>query len=95
MIANIVDRRTNAHRWLAVDAVAEATWHDNAKPGTPDHDNADPVASRALGDTFSWRARLSVAEAVLWGQAFPDEVTLYLYDVGTYEEDLVEPDHPA
>ena len=81
MITNIIDRRTHAHRWLAVDAVAEATWHDNSAPGTPEHDNADPTS----GDTFEWRTGLSVAEAVVWAQTFSDEVTLYLYDPGSWE----------
>ena len=82
MITNILDRRTAVHRWTSVDAVAEATWHDNIEKATATHDNA--VASIASGDTFEIRAGVSVAAAILWASAFPDEVTLYLYDAGTY-----------
>lgn len=83
MITNILDRRTAVHRWSSVDAVAEATWHDNIKEATATHDNAD--ASTAVGDTFEIRGGISVAEAVTWASAFPDEVTLYLYDAGEYQ----------
>ena len=81
MITNIIDRRTSAHTWRRVKAIAEATWHDNIKTETPLHDNADAGASIALGDTFAEVNDLSVADAVAWAQAFPDEVTLYLYDL--------------
>ena len=86
MITNILDRRTNRHRWRRIDAVAEATWHDNqdTKDGSA-HDNADSAASIALGDTYAVRISLSVTDAIAWAQTYPDEVTLYLYDVGTYQ----------
>lgn len=67
-----------------MDAIAEATWHDNLEKPTSTHDNADPVASVALADTFEVRAGVSVADAIVWASAFPDEVTLYLYDEGEY-----------
>lgn len=82
MITNIIDRRTDVHRWTSVDAVVEATWHDNSKEAAATHDNAE--ASTASGDTFEIRAGISVAEAVVWASGFPDEVTLYLYDEGQY-----------
>ena len=90
MITNILDRRTVLHRWRIIDAVAEATWHDNMPPSTLDHDNADADASVELADTFEVRSGISIAEAVVWAQAFPDEVTLYLYDQGAwgYSTDL-------
>jgi hypothetical protein len=81
MITNIIDRRTSAHRWKLVDAIAEATWHDNLAKPSPTHDNAE--ASIALADTFETRSGVSVAKAVAWASDFPDEVTLYLYDEGT------------
>lgn len=85
MITNILDRRTSVHRWTVVDAVAEATWHDNLEKPSPTHDNADAAASIAMADTFEIRAGISVAEAVVWASAFPDDVTLYLYDEGEYK----------
>jgi hypothetical protein len=84
MITNILDRRTAVHRWTQIDAVAEATWHDNIETPTPMHDNADPSASITGGDTFEVRAGVSVAEAIAWASGFPDEVTLYLYDAGSW-----------
>jgi hypothetical protein len=92
MITNILDRRTHSHLWRSIDAVAEATWHDNTRPDAGGHDNADPKASQALGDTFAVRCAISLAEAVVWAQGFPDEVTLYLYDVGDWEGAEVRPD---
>lgn len=88
MITNILDRRTNLHLWRTIDAVAEATWHDNHNPdveGT--HDNANPAASVELGDTYAVRTSISVADAIVWAQGFADEVTLYLYDAGAYDAD--------
>ncbi|WEK40401.1 MAG: hypothetical protein P0Y50_02005 [Candidatus Brevundimonas colombiensis] len=85
MITNILDRRIHIHEWRSVDAVAEATWHDNAPPGTQHHDNADATASIKLGDTMSSRSGISVTDAIAWAQQYPDEVTLYLYDLGTWE----------
>ncbi|RZJ17416.1 MAG: hypothetical protein EON91_09500 [Brevundimonas sp.] len=88
MITNILDRRTHLHRWRKIDAVAEATWHDNQQPADGAlHDNADSAASIALGDTYAVRRGLSVTGALAWANAYPDEVTLYLYDEGTYELD--------
>jgi hypothetical protein len=84
MITNILDRRTAVHRWARIDAVAEATWHDNMGKPKPGHDNADAAASIKLGDTFEVRSLISVAEAIAWASTFPDEVTLYLYDEGSW-----------
>lgn len=67
-----------------MDAIVEATWHDNIEKVSPAHDNADAAASIAVADTFEVRAGISVAAAVAWASAFPDEVTLYLYDEGEY-----------
>ncbi|WP_426025488.1 hypothetical protein [Brevundimonas sp. TSRC1-1] len=84
MITNILDRRTHVHLWRSVDAVAEATWHDNAPVGTQHHDNADFDKRDASNETMAYRSGISVAEAVIWAQQFPDEVTLYLYDKGSW-----------
>ena len=69
---------------MVVDAVAEATWHENIEQASSTHDNADAAASIAVADTFEVRAGISVAEAVEWASTFPDDVTLYLYDEGQY-----------
>lgn len=76
------------HLWRRIDAVAEATWHDNCEPADGSaHDNADSGASIALGDTYAVRIGLSVSDALAWADTYPDEVTLYLYDEGSFEFD--------
>lgn len=85
MITNILDRRTHSHVWQSIDAVAEATWHDNVPEGTPNHDLVIP--DPAHGDVFAIRSNISLAEAVIWAQAVNDDVTLYLYDAGTWGYD--------
>ncbi len=86
MITNILDRRTHSHLWRQVDAVSEATWHDNAPEGTPNHDRATRDSSH--DDVFAVRSNISLSEAVLWAQALNDEVTLYLYDAGSWGHDI-------
>lgn len=85
MITNILDRRTHSHVWQSIDAVAEATWHDNAPEATSNHDLA--VRDPAHEGVFAVRSKVSLAEALVWAQAVKDDVTLYLYDAGTWGYD--------
>ena len=85
MITNILDRRTHSNVWRNIDAVAEATWHDNAPEGTPDHDQT--ARDTTHDDVFAVRSNVPLSEAVIWAQAFNDEVTLYLYDAGSWGYD--------
>jgi len=85
MITNILDRRTHSHVWRNIDAVAEATWHDNAPEGTLEHDRA--ARDAAHDDVFAIRSNLPLSAAVMWAQALNDEITLYLYDAGTWGYD--------
>ncbi len=86
MITNILDRRTHSHLWRNIDAVAEATSHDNAPEGIPGHDHAAPDPLH--DDVFAVRSNVPLSEAVVWAQALVGEVTLYLYDAGSWGYDV-------
>ena len=77
MLCNIIDNRSSRYRWRRVEAILEATSHDN---GCPDADPVEPADDDLL---FDKRDGLSVAEAVAWANAQPGMVTLFLYDEGT------------
>ena len=79
ILCNIVDDRTRKHRWANVDAVIEATWHDN-KNG--DSDQA-PVVNDSTYVLYEDRLGISVEEAVTWAVAASCPVTLFLYDGGS------------
>lgn len=76
MITNIIDGRKRPYRWLKVNAIAEATAHDNS---VADSDQASPEGDQVIYET---QEGISVAEAVNWAQSLPGEVTLFLYDLG-------------
>jgi hypothetical protein len=76
MIANIVDRRTRQYRWKSVNAIIEATWHDNS---CEDSDRAEEDRD---GVTYDQRRAVSLKEAIDWAHAQPTEVTLFIYDDG-------------
>lgn len=83
MIVNIVDRRKKPYRWRKVNAVVEATSHDNS---VSDSDQMEPQVNdldydELLGSTLS--------EAIAWGQRFESAVTLYIYDEGDGPERIV------
>jgi hypothetical protein len=78
MISNIIDSRTRPYRWRRVNAIVEATWHDNS---VADSDQAEVVRDdREV--VYQERNGVSLAEAVAWANAQPCPVTLYLYDEG-------------
>jgi hypothetical protein len=75
MIANIIDKRKRRYRFLKVNAVVEATWHDNTVK------DADQVLSCENGaPTYEERQNIPLSEAVTWASAFAEPVTLFLYD---------------
>jgi hypothetical protein len=78
MIANIVDHRTRRYRWKQVHVIAEATFHDNS---VTDTDHAEPTAGSVDYDELD----ASLADAILWGQALPGQVTLFIYDAPEVE----------
>jgi hypothetical protein len=78
MIYNIIDKRERKYRWKRVNAIMEATWHDNT---CKDTDIAEPV-SADIEITYEQREGISLAEAIVWANAERCPVTLYLYDEG-------------
>lgn len=78
MIWNIIDRRSQPYRWAQINAVIEATWHDNSCADTD-------IAPEIFGDDeviYEQRERVSLSEAINWANAQSCPVTLYLYDLG-------------
>lgn len=78
MIWNIIDRRKRPYRWKRVNAVIEATSHDNA---CKDSDQADAVLSdsEVIYDELEG---VSLHEAINWANQQSCPVTLYIYDYG-------------
>ena len=76
MICNIIDRRARPYRWREVNAIIEATSHDNA---CNDADQQPPTADDL---TYDQRENVTLAEAIAWANGEPSPVTLYLYDKG-------------
>lgn len=76
MICNIVDNRTRRYRWRKIDAIIEATAHDNS---CADSDQQPPSDDDV---TYDQRKGISLADAVKWAMSEPSAVTLYLYDEG-------------
>jgi hypothetical protein len=76
VIHNIVDRRTRPYRWRRINAIIEATFHDNS---CTDSDQQLPSDDDV---TYDQREGISLAEAVKWATEAPSPVTLYLYDEG-------------
>jgi len=72
MIANIIDHRKQPYRYRKINAVVEASSHDNTAK--------DADVSHAGGPDYDELEHSSLADAILWAQNFGGEVTLYLYD---------------
>jgi hypothetical protein len=76
MICNIIDRRKHCYRWERINAIVEATWHDNSNPESD-------KAERAFDDVvYDQREDISLSDAVAWANGLAGCVTLYLYDQG-------------
>ena len=82
-IVNIVDRRKRQYRFLKVNAIIEAAWHDNSV------DDADQIEHNGEGPSYEAREHISLSTAIAWGQAFEAPVTLFIYDKdgGIFRED--------
>ena len=82
MITNIIDKRTRRYRFLKINAIVEAAWHDNT---VKDADQAPP--SEKDGPLYEEREHILLSDAVTWATAFAEPVTLFLYDedAGLYE----------
>ena len=75
-IVNIIDRRKRKYRFLKVNAVVEAAWHDNT---CQDSDQVE-YKSRLDGPDYREKEHITLEEAVLWGNSFSEKVTLFVYD---------------
>lgn len=73
MIVNIVDRRKREYRFLKINAVVEAAWHDNSC------EDADQVKDQR-GPDYADQEHISLEDAIYWASAVYGPVTLYLYD---------------
>lgn len=78
MIYNIVDERERKYRWKSINAIIEATWHDNS---CDDTDITEGVSAE-IEVTYEQRERISLKDAIDWAHGNPCPVTLYLYDEG-------------
>ena len=76
MIFNIIDSRKRQYRWKKINAIVEATSHDNS---CEDSDQQPPTEADV---TYEELESVSLQEAVIWAEAFDSAVTLYLYDEG-------------
>ncbi len=78
MLCNIVDKRKRRHRWRKVNAIVEATEHDNANG---DSDQV-PEEEQGIAVTYEELVGVSVHEALQWASNFDGPTTLFLYDDG-------------
>ena len=76
MICNIIDRREHRFHWKRINAIVEATWHDNLKP------DSDQAEKDPHDVAYKQREDISLAEAIAWANGLPGCVTLFLYDQG-------------
>ena len=76
MIHNIIDRRTRPYRWREVNAIIEATSHDNF---CQDADQQPPSDNDL---TYDQLENVSLKQAIAWANDQTCPVTLYIYDKG-------------
>jgi hypothetical protein len=78
MIWNIIDKRTRPYRWANINAIIEATWHDNSVVDT------DIAPELRFEDDVIYEQRecISLHEAIDWASNQTCPVTLYRYDLG-------------
>lgn len=74
-IANIVDRRKRQYRFLKINAIVEAAWHDNSCK------DADQV-TEINGPDYAQVEHIDITNAIKWANGYASLVTLYLYDEG-------------
>ena len=79
MLCNVIDSRKRPYRWAKINAIIEATWHDNTVS------DSDPTPPPSPEDeiTYDQRENISLSEAIIWANSQPCPVTLFLYDEGS------------
>lgn len=78
MLWNVIDKRKRPYRWREINAIIEATEHDNS---CADADQAPESDPNVTVDYDALEA-VSVSEAIKWAESQSCPVTLYLYDLG-------------
>ncbi|MBX7502419.1 hypothetical protein K3181_13305 [Qipengyuania sp. YG27] len=78
MLWNIIDKRTRPYRWREINAIIEATEHDNS---CTDADQA-PESDPKVAVDYEALEAVSVSDAIKWAESQSCPVTLYLYDLG-------------
>jgi hypothetical protein len=63
--------RKRFYPWKRINAVAEATSHDNSKS------DGDQVEAVADDIAYAERKGISLADAIMWANSLPGDVTLY------------------
>jgi hypothetical protein len=76
VIYNIIDKRMRPYRWRKINAIIEATAHDNSCADSDQQPESDDDV------TYDQREGISLAEAVQWAISAGSPVTLYLWDEG-------------
>ena len=78
MLWNVIDKRKRPYRWREINAIIEATEHDNSCADADQAPESDPMV------TVDYQAleAVSVSEAIKWAESQSCPVTLYLYDLG-------------
>ena len=79
MLCNIIDKRSRPYRWREVNAIVEATEHDNSCQDADLAPESDPMTTV----DYAALEAVSVCEAVKWAESQSCPVTLYLYDLGS------------
>ena len=74
MIYNIIDKRTLKYRWREINAIVEATSHDNVCA------DADQCPTSDEDVTYEQLENVTFTEAFKWANSFPSAITLYVYD---------------
>ena len=78
MIWNIIDSRERPYRWAHINAIIEATEHDNSVADT----DIAPAGRFEDEVIYEQRECISLHDAINWANNQSCPVTLYLYDLG-------------
>jgi len=74
MLVNVIDERENRYRYRKINAVIEATWHDNAMSG------ADQSPRNLGGPDYHDMEHVTLESAIARANSYEAPVTLYIYD---------------
>ncbi|MCL2716822.1 MAG: hypothetical protein FWD68_20255 [Alphaproteobacteria bacterium] len=78
-IVNIIDNRQRPYRFLKINVIVEAAWHDNSCKDAEQVDGKEePLCEE--------REHITLEAAIAWANSYSEPVTLYVYheDGGLY-----------